>query len=426
MSRIKLTDDIREQIEAERLRTRCGVKALFVRTPNLPDGLTMSKIDNWLRGNSATIRKDHLKFVLKAYAALPDNAKSLLSKRTEKGRKSRLGYVRITEPTRRELISLQAETKIYPTALLRGVANCPETLKPRMIRNWLSGKTKTADKAHLDLVLNRWCSDKAKMNIDRYARVKITPEIRNQIKRLRAETGCGAMKLLRGHKNVPEGLSSSTIATWLNGKSTSAKQEHLDYVLRAWQQVERLIPATDEMIGIYRAELDRTGIMPSRLLNAFPDGSDGLSVPIMTALRDGKRKSIAERHWLYILASLKALPDAKPTKKNPYLGRAENAGEPIAPTKHPYLGKPRNKPKEVKQAARYIERHEVEDLKAQIARTGVTATQLFAKFDDTKPKGLTINTIRSWLHAPEKKRTNPKFISWVLSTYRALPAKSLI
>ena len=81
---------------------------------------------------------------------------------------------------------------------------------------------------------------------------------------------------------------------------------------------------------------------------------------------------------------------------------------------------------ENKQAARYIEGHEVEGLKAQIARTGVTATELFTKYSATKPKGLTVNTIRSWLHTPEKKRTNPKFISWVLNSYKALPAKSLI
>ncbi|ODS22485.1 hypothetical protein AB835_13960 [Candidatus Endobugula sertula] len=71
---------------------------------------------------------------------------------------------------------------------------------------------------------------------DREASELVTKEIIEELNDLRLRTGIGASALLRGQRShMPSGLGSCTITRWLNGKTKTARKDHIDFVLTLWR-----------------------------------------------------------------------------------------------------------------------------------------------------------------------------------------------
>ncbi len=147
--------------------------------------------------------------------------------------------------------------------------------------------------------------------------IPVTSEIISQIKFHQKRTGVGPQKLLRAKRDsLPNGLSSSVIYNWINGKSTTAKEEFLQYVIR---QYKALPNASREKKSnkSYKEDLstipekdwqrlkkihELTGILPSKLFQICDCPYDFLSPQIVSNwLRDKNYKAKPEYvEWVLI------------------------------------------------------------------------------------------------------------------------------
>jgi len=141
------------------------------------------------------------------------------------------------------------------------------------------------------------------------ARTTLTDDILKEIIRLKSETGLGPMKLLARACAAPEGLDSAIINTWLNGKTRSARADHLAFVLNAYRQAAPVLAVTDEMREKLTSEMARTGCTPARLLNRIAPYPDGLTALEISRWATGRLKTAESGLWAFVMDGLAALPD---------------------------------------------------------------------------------------------------------------------
>lgn len=143
-------------------------------------------------------------------------------------------------------------------------------------------------------------------------RVEITEEIRERLESEAERTGVGASKLMRGRrKDMPEGLTSSMMTGWKIGSIGSAKKEHLDWVLKAYEdwtppeetkRPER-IKLSDAQVSHLQAEVERTGLGAVNILRhsreALPKGLNHQKVQRWI---NGQTRTAMKEHWNFVLA----------------------------------------------------------------------------------------------------------------------------
>lgn len=263
-------------------------------------------------------------------------------------------------------------------------------------------------------------------------RVPITNAIREELKRLRADTGVGAMRLLRGQLDHPKGLNSANISTWLSGKSASAKKEHLDYVLLRWRQADSILDVTSEMVATLNGEFQRTGLSANGFLNGAKSLPKGFGAYQLSGLRTGKRKTIPESQWTTLIDVLSELPDQiKASPAKPYIGRplyvteatdappekvASTYASKAAATKSTFI---RNLPDDLK----LLTADEVDRLITLRAKSGVGAIALLRHFESEKPDRLSANTISAWINGHVKYASKSR-LCWVLEKWESVPTKT--
>ena len=142
-------------------------------------------------------------------------------------------------------------------------------------------------------------------------RVKITSKERTELDDLREKTGVGPMRLLKGRRDIPDGLDSAIIQTWLNGKTTSAPQGHLEYVRNLWRTHPRRIPLTPDMQTALIAEYERTGVGYKNIRLHIPDRPKKLSGVTISRWANGRVAKIDETMWRAVMAAYASLPDAR-------------------------------------------------------------------------------------------------------------------
>jgi len=218
-----------------------------------------------------------------------------------------MSRIPLTNEIKDELTSLYAETGLSPATLLRGAPNRPKGVSSRLIRQWMRGEAKTADEALLDYVLTLWRSIRAKGKNDTIERVSITPTIRGELTRLKDTTGKGAMSLLAGRKDKPEGLKSNIVTAWLNGTATTAKKSHLTYMMNLWSDVDPLIPLNDEMKQAYQAAIDKTRVPISTLLKMLHVRGVSLTRRQLDYRLKGNGKTIPKSEHETMLKALKSI-----------------------------------------------------------------------------------------------------------------------
>lgn len=136
----------------------------------------------------------------------------------------------IDKNIRATLTGHQERTGVGPTKLLKNTrGNRPEGLRAHIITNWIEGKNKTLRRDHLDYVLKLWSEIP-----DGPERIEITPEIRATLCRHRDRTGIGSHAITTIRDDCPEGLSSGIIQYWLDGKTKTARRDHLEYIIGLW------------------------------------------------------------------------------------------------------------------------------------------------------------------------------------------------
>ena len=143
----EMTEDILDVLKQHYHRTKIGPKTLLKDAADKPEGLRPHIIAAWLNARSRSYRKDHLKYVLERWGAMPDavNTRRVLS-----------GYAEVTQAQRELLHDLKARTGIGPNALMRGAKDAPPGLDSGKIKAWMAGTIKTAKPEQLAYVFKRW------------------------------------------------------------------------------------------------------------------------------------------------------------------------------------------------------------------------------------------------------------------------------
>lgn len=137
--RIPITPEIQVLLKAERERTGCTFKSLIENSRHpIPDNISYALLSNIILGNSKTVRKDHLFFFKQSFADLPDNQR-----------------VPITLEIQTLLKAERERTAVGITKLMAST-NAPTDISKKMVNAWITGSTKSAQKDHLDYVLELW------------------------------------------------------------------------------------------------------------------------------------------------------------------------------------------------------------------------------------------------------------------------------
>lgn len=130
-----------------------------------------------------------------------------------------------------------------------------------------------------------------------------------KLKQLRNDTGVGPNRLLAGRKDIPAGLRSDIIRTWLNGAAKSARADHLEYVLALWEGADPCIPLSEDMRADLKREMERTGYKGKSLLNALAPVPEGLRPLDLNLWITGRVDKVRRSHLDFIREGLRSLPD---------------------------------------------------------------------------------------------------------------------
>lgn len=217
VSRIPITEAIREKLRIERDRTGIAASALLRRTEKeRPQGLSISAPGLWIRGGVSSLKPEHLEFVLSAYEACPTTR---LEPETE---------ARFKEKLQSEII----RTGIRPQRLLG--ASCtdkPQNLRADAVIRWMKGIGPQLARPYLAYLLDRY----AKLPDIPSERAPISDIFRQKLHAERERTGVSSAGLLKSASDAPDGLTTNIINSWLTGGAKSARKDHMDWVIVAYE-----------------------------------------------------------------------------------------------------------------------------------------------------------------------------------------------
>ena len=228
-------------------------------------------------------------------------------------------------------------------------------------------------------------------------REPLPPDTVAQLRDHAERTGIGAMRLLRGAKDRPAGLTASMIGQWLRGATQMAAPAHVTYVIARWATLpsNKRLSLTPEMRAQLNAEFLRTGSGAVVLLKRATDIPPGLTHQIIQSWASDRPKpgTVGETHWNYVMARLGSMPD--------------NIAAPVRFTETAHQHKVE------------ITAEEFAELHYHRQRTGIGGVALLRAASD-KPGGLTPAMISAWL-SRQATRAAPGFVAYVLGRYRAWP-----
>lgn len=194
-------------------------------------------------------------------------------------------------------------TGIPASKLLAGADDLPDGLNTALINSWLAGKTKTANPDHLYYTLKRW---------------KALPDAPHEIVSVdqsilvahRERTGVAGTDLLKSAQDMPEGLSLTTINSWLHGGVKTARRDHLEFVLGRWESLESLgyeyLSITSNILIELQSFRDQL-LLPGAIFNDTQDVPDGLSVYTVTSWLNAQVTKARKDHIDFVRARCEQL-----------------------------------------------------------------------------------------------------------------------
>lgn len=222
MGGIPISSEYRDTLKLFFEETKLRVSGLLRLTDRrVPSGLLAGKIEAWINGETTIALEEHLHFVLEVMQEL----------------KRKNSFLEENMGSENELCLLNQETieeLIAPRILLERCDNIPIGLTDEKIRTWLSGRSRSAPKWHVDFVLDMWRSYPDVEIINFRNKNGEVLSVIEELENLRIKTGVSPEILLQSREDVPEGLSSSMVRGWLAGGIGKAKKHHVNYVRKLW------------------------------------------------------------------------------------------------------------------------------------------------------------------------------------------------
>ncbi len=451
--RRQLTPDMRRALLVERERSGVLLEDLLEVEKNLPPALTLEEANSWLCSQPKRIVSQHYDALLALWRRQPDEPDNRIP---------------LTEEMYLELANQRDRTGVKPTAILKDASGVPDGLTSGLVQRWLHGKRPVKSvRSHFYIyVLDLWQSlpDKPPDNEQIDGRVALTEAMADRLQHERERTGCAVKALLADREYLPEGLTPSIAASWMqwHGRAKSLNLEHYRYVLDLWADLpddpDPRIPFTETMQEALLAEQTRTGVDASRLAAlASARGTELSASFVRTCLGSGKRAgTIRAQSYKAMLDLLRSLPDSPMIPLTPSMQsalRRERERTGVGPqdllatdTKcssavpisnlRKWLGLT-SAPKRVVAehydhvlslwqalpASPYARLTETLRtlLRAEWQRSGVGPTKLL-RLIDPLPDGLTVGTLHSWFDKKRaRKRVRRDHLTTVLDTWRKLP-----
>jgi|GEM_PF-3685424 len=144
-------------------------------------------------------------------------------------------------------------------------------------------------------------------------RVRLTPELRSKLREHMDRTGKGARAILRDAHGRPNGLTTSTIQSWLKAAQT-AREDHLRYTFSLYEGTESASDQVDwspELVAELQAEQARTGVGVIRLLRDRTDVPDRLKPQRIYNLLAGRIVGISAEELHYVRRLWRELPSVE-------------------------------------------------------------------------------------------------------------------
>ncbi|MEM6410169.1 MAG: hypothetical protein AAF683_01380 [Pseudomonadota bacterium] len=282
-----VTPEMRDRLSRGRARTGIGPWRLLKLSEDVPEGLTVSTIHNVISGASSILRPSHFKFLIEAWAELPDGPE----------RRS------IDEQTLKKIEAEMDRTGCRGRKLLHSrYGSPPDGLDSSIIARWLKGGARTARQDHIDYVLHT-----LKRLPDQPEQIVLTDELVERLEVEKQRTGVGPHKLIAGSAlHAPKDLDPTHIVSWLNGRAKRASKAHYEFVMSAWMalpEAEPRIQITQEMRLMLLGHIERTGLGAYQILKRRVDVPDDLRPATIHQWVRGDAKSAKTVHWSYVMAA---------------------------------------------------------------------------------------------------------------------------
>jgi len=220
---VELPPETLNDLKGYRARSQIGVARLFKTAQNLPDNLTPSMVNRWFSGKQKTVRHDHLEFVLRLWASMPEDS-------ARQHNAARRGLKAIPCDTLERLKDLKTKSGLGGETII-AMGDAPEGLNANIINNWFSGVTGSARPEHLDFVLKQleeYCAQKS-------AKIDFSADMRMMLEKHRKRSGVSQGELMKEVKDIPEGLTTAHITKWINNPPKMINANHYAFILKAWE-----------------------------------------------------------------------------------------------------------------------------------------------------------------------------------------------
>lgn len=166
-------------------------------------------------------------------------------------------------------------------------------------------------------------------------KTEISDSIFQKLQEEKIRTGYGASKLLSGRKDIPKGLHSGIINTWLRQSVKTARPRHLEYVLQQYAELpsgnseqhkkkfktiarrkegENYVPINRQLI---RSQMKRTGLRITDILALLVDQGSDLTFPKISKIAQGAQRKAYKPDYEAVIKFLSNAPDYEPPPLKP-------------------------------------------------------------------------------------------------------------
>lgn len=398
---IIITDDIHAEIVEEIERTRIGPVSFFLSAKEIPPGLNSKIFSSWVSREITEADRIHLEFVRKHLKKLPTKKGGVSPQKSKRKSPTILNKQEITPEILKKLRSY-ADEKYLPKKIFKFFNDAPDSLYPGKISNWLAGIQKTAPKEHIEYVLDSCEKMKAHYEIHE---TQITDEILEKLKRYSDRKGFLPERIFTLSGDVPHGLDAQEIKKWLNRRKTRVDKNHLEFVLKTCEELEKnnkaYIEITDDIRESLLFHRKRTGVGPAKLLSYADKIPDGLTSAMIGTWLSKNVITARKDHLLFVQENYDKMPSQGQTTKERFAELQTGS-----PSKKGYI--------ELTEEVLY-------NLFTHKVRTGVSPKKLLQD-KNNMPAGLESWHVNAWMKRTYQRIPKNHYL-YVIGEWEKIPSK---
>lgn len=227
--RIEITEEIRTKLVEEKRRTGVGPYKLLGKLRHAKsEGLRAYMIDNWISGDTVTAYSNHLDYVIRLWAVLPDAPEMVL----------------LMPHHIDEMRFHQRRTCIGPVNILKIADDVPEGMHWNCVNKWLSSTVRSVQKQHLEYALNLWRSlpphadytgplsyEPEQERADASSLMTLDDPMLLSARHAIEDHGIwGSWELLRGHPECPDDLTYTVIEKLVSTDHEEYYRHHILFI----------------------------------------------------------------------------------------------------------------------------------------------------------------------------------------------------